>query len=148
MTEILFSGNPDSQFKRLKITPKRTYADNKGEYSVYECSAKEFKILDKDSNESEWTENDCAWIHAKGSNLGSVDRRINLNGHYLHGWSNPEKGWDSEDEKRSFPKYQDIFEYLENVVGATSWRNVSSCLYCLASQNSIKLSELLTKYYA
>jgi hypothetical protein len=147
MKEILVYGNPISQFKRLQINPKRTYKSKDKEYSVYEVTKSEFKILDKDTDTDDlWSKNDCAWIVAKGSNLGSVDKRYNVNGHYLIAWNDDKNSGRTKWYSYSPLKYKNIFEYLEYRVGATSWRNVASCLYCLAEQNSLTLSELMVRH--
>jgi hypothetical protein len=150
MKEVLISGDARAQFKRLKVKPKLTYSSPDEDYMVYEFSDEDFDLLDQADGETEnkhWTEEGCGWLYAiKGSVLGEIDHKFNVKGSKLQAWGKKIQAQSKKGRVEFRTQYNDIFDYLESVVGATTWRNRAACLYCLSNQNKIKLSELMKKY--
>jgi hypothetical protein len=142
--EIFTFGDPRPQFARLGVKATLTFDSGRQEWDVYEVSPRDFKLLCDDPDDEAWNKGECGWRYAEGSNLGSVDKRYRVNGHYLVGWSGEQGSYDGNELGR-YP-FKNLREFLENIVGCTTTRNVSACLVCLATQNGMKVSQLLARY--
>jgi hypothetical protein len=155
MVEIL-GGNLEKVLRELNIVAVKTYEgithlDNRTQ--VWELDNEDFEKLCKVPDD-EWKD-DYGWFrHAEGSNMGVVNRRYNINNHYIIAWDGAGRE-DHEEENKKLPvddryieprKYFDLFEYFCEEIGASTGKNVTALAIDLAKQNNMKLSELLIKY--
>ncbi|ALA13077.1 hypothetical protein TSARBOMBA_206 [Bacillus phage TsarBomba] len=139
MKEILTSGKVRQEFKRLGISPMRTYGGAHTTYKVYQMTDEEFEILKvdaKDNNPDHWKHGGWRW--STGSNAGDPDIALTVNGHKLFCWS--------RDEDREDYGYGGLLSYLSNVMGCSAFRNVCALTMDLARHNNMTLGELFTKY--
>lgn len=114
-----------------------TYAGNR--YEVWKVSDTLFKRMCSMS-EDEFVElagEEAWWRSAEGSNLGIPDTKFKVNGKMLIGWN-----W--QDKKRR--KYENLFDYLCECVGASTEKNVCACSVDLAKYNHMTMAELFEKY--
>lgn len=149
MIEVIGYNEFGKALEKLGIEAHRTLdpIGHQGvDVSVWEMSRKSFKALsDAVTTEEWWEEQNAGWYHAVGTNLGEVNKRFRVNGHYLEAWDNEDEH-DPDRVRHGNTPFRSISEYLDNCVGATTQRNVVSCYYDLARQNGMKISELLRKY--
>jgi len=161
LVEIMASGI-EVALKELGIVGKMTYITKSEEIKylfgdsleVWELSDEEFKKLCTVSDE-DWKDEWGCWRQANGSNLGSVNHRYNINGHYIYAWDGVGRE-DLEIENRGLPvcdryppdlrKYESVTEYILNEIGTSTERNTCAIATDLAAQNMMKLSELFKKY--
>ena len=143
MKEILTWGNCLPEFSRLSINPIESWHgygwEKTDEMNVYSLTEDEFKILchdESDDNENTWLHS--CWRYCEGSNLGDVDKRFSVNGHWLYGWSQFEEVYNL--------KYKHLLEYLCNEVGISTEKNVTACCMDLARFNNMSMAELFKKY--
>ena len=88
---------------------------------------------------------DAWWRHSDGSNLGTPDSKVYVNGCEMFGWAG--EPWDDEDEDDEFEIYaSNLSNYLCDVIGASQPKNVCAVSVDLAKYNKMKLSELFWKY--
>lgn len=143
MKEIL--GNNLERFFNNKIDGNRTYKGNR--YEVWEVSNEVFDAM-CDMPEERFIElaGEDAWRRsAEGSNLGTPDTKVYINGHEMLGWAG--EPWDDEDEDDEFEIYaSNLSNYLCDVVGASQPRNVCALAVDLAKYNGVTMGELFTKY--
>ena len=143
MKEIL--GNNLEQFFNREIDGNCTYKGNR--YEVWEVSNEVFDAMCDMSEERfiELAGEDAWWRSAKGSNLGTPDTKVYVNGHEMLGWAG--EPWDGEDEDDEFEIYaSSLTSYMCDVVGASQPRNVCALAVDLARYNCITMGELFTKY--
>jgi hypothetical protein len=148
MIEIL-GAELDIAFEELKMNVLKTYEiinkpwDYCETYQVWELSEEDFeKICSIPDNE--WKDNWGWWRYAKGSNLGSVGHRYNINGHYISAWD----GYKRENTK-DYPwnrEYKTLLQYFCNEIGVSTEKNVCAVAVDLAEQNGITMAELFKKY--
>lgn len=140
MKEILTSGKVRQEFKRLGISPMRTYGGAHTTYKVYQMTDEEFEILKadaKDNNPDHWKYGGWRWT--AGSNAGTIkDTYVMVNGTILRAWV------DKPEYMR--PNYKDLLTYLSSVMGCSAFRNVCALTMDLARQNNMTLGELFTNY--
>lgn len=143
MKEILVSGNPTKDFERLCITPKLTYGDEDikdTEYKVYELTEEDFKILRDELDDIEGTWDDCGWRYCESSNQGNINAILKVNGNKMKCWV------DEEDNDSFCAEYDNLLEYLYDVMGASTFKNICALTMDLAKYNNMKLSELFKNY--
>jgi len=168
MKEILCWDNIEHEFKRLKITPKKTYEgtgwSDDDRRTVYELTDKQFKILNNDTyNEMEM---EGAWRYAKGSNCGSADWTFLVNGKKMSGFEPrdleeyeemlkeeqnrifEERGTliDIDDIELPVNEYDHLLQYICDEVGASTEKNVTAVAVSLARGNDMTLGELFKTY--
>ena len=144
MIEIL--GNNLSQlFNNITLNGVCTYKGKR--YEVWEVSDEVFNVM-CDMSEDKFVElagKDAWWRHSDGSNLGTPDSKVYVNGCEMFGWAG--ETWDDEDENDEFEVYaSNLSNYLCDVIGASQPRNVCAVAVDLAKYNNMKLSELFRKY--
>ena len=143
MKEIL--GNNLEQFFNSEIDGNRTYKGNR--YEVWEISNEVFDAMCDMSEERfiELAGEDAWWRSAEGSNLGTPDTKVYVNGHEMLGWAG--EPWDDEDEDDEFEIYaSSLTNYMCDVIGASQPKNVCALAVDLARYNCITMGELFTKY--
>ena len=122
-----------------------TYAGDR--YEVWEVSDELFEKM-CDMSEEEFVKlagSDAWWRQSDGSNLGTPDTTVYINGQEMLGWT--DGLWDDEDEEDEFEIYAScLTTYLCDVVGASQPKNVCACAMDLAKYNSMSMGELFTKY--
>jgi hypothetical protein len=148
MVEIL-GAELDKAFKELNISAKKTYQlKNKSwgyceDYQVWELSDENYERLCTISDE-DWHDDWGWWRGAKGSNLGGVDRRYNINNHYIYAWDGYKR---QNDKDYPWPReYKDLLSYFCDEIGASTENNVCAVVVNLAAQNNITMAELFKKY--
>ena len=138
MKEIL--GDSLEQFFSNSINGKRTYKGDR--YEVWEVSDETFRVM-CDMSEEEFVElagEEGWWRCADGSNLGTPNTTIYINGHKLLGWA------DEDDEDDEFEiRASNLSDYFCEVIGASQPRNVCAVAIDLAKYNNITMGELFTK---
>jgi len=155
MKEIL-GGSLEKAFEKFNIVATKTYQSNNEHTDftqVWELEDDEFEKLCKITDE-EWEGIDGWWRYAKGSNMGVVNRRYNINNHYIKAWDRAgREEW--EEENKTLPqddrwfeprKYSNLLEYFCEELGASTEKNVTALAIDLAKQNGMKLSELFAMY--
>lgn len=144
MKEIL-GGELDQAFIDLNINAKKTYQakDITDFEQVWELSNKDYEKL-CNIEEDDWKDNWGWWRNAIGSNMGSVNRRYNINNHYIRAWD----GYSRENHKDYYQdrKYQNLLKYFCDEIGASTEKNVCALAVDLAEQNNITMGELFSKY--
>jgi hypothetical protein len=169
MKEIIGSIELENAFKDLNIESKRTYLssdyDDNDFQGVWEISDEDFEKIcgfedipwyHYDDEESEekynnnpkyWKESWGWWRHAEGSNMGLVDRKYNINHHYIYAWDGYSR-FKEENFKGCFKprKYDDLLQYFCNELGASTEKNVCALATDLAEYNNMTMGELFTKY--
>ena len=147
MIEIL-GGNLEQFFANVDeygIESRLTY---KGDmYEVWEVDDDLFEEICDMSDEKfeELAGEDGWWRSANGSNLGTPDTKVYINGEELLGWGG--EPWEDEDEDDEFEIYAySLTEYLCDVVGASQPKNVCALAVDLAKYNDMTMGELFTKY--
>lgn len=155
MVEIL-GGSLEKVLNQFNIIAIKTYEglthfDSKTQ--IWELEDVDFKKLCDISND-EWKE-DYGWFRcSKGSNMGEVNRRYNINNHYITAWDGSGREKQEEENRRLSPddrwfeprKYHDLLQYFCEELGASTEKNVTALAIDLARQNNMKLSELFKKY--
>jgi hypothetical protein len=155
MKEIL-GGELDQAFIDLEINAKKTYEgsthlDDKTQ--VWELSNEDY---DKICNlkEKDWQDNWGWWRGAEGSNMGSINRRYNINHHYIIAWDGYSRE-EFEEENKQLPsderwfrerKYDNLLNYFCDEIGASTERNVCALAVDLAKQNNMTMGELFNKF--
>lgn len=157
MKEIL-GDNLEKAMEVFNITARKTYQGSREDTDfrqVWELEDNEFEKLCNLSDD-DWENNNIEgwWRHAEGSNKGLVDRRYNINHHYIMAWDGYGRE-EQEEENKKLPvddrwielrKYHDLLEYFCEEIGASTEKNVTALAIDLAKQNNMKLSELFKKY--
>ncbi len=155
MREIL-GDNLEKVMEVHNINAMKTYQGNKTNTDfrqVWELEDEDFEKLSNISDD-DWL-GDYGWYrYAEGSNMEIVDRRYNINNHYIKAWDGVgREDWEEENKKvspddRWFEprKYSNLLEYFCEELGASTERNVTALAIDLAKQNGIKMSELFKKY--
>jgi hypothetical protein len=146
MVEIL-GGNLRNFFDRVDREVKNADITYTGElYEVWEVSDELFERMCNMTEEQFYdiAENDEAWWRqSSGSNMGTPDTKVHINGHELLGWYSP---WDDDDPDDEFEIYSSkLTSYLCDVCGASKPRNVCALAMDLAKYNNITMGELFTK---
>jgi len=138
------------------INATKTYQNNSDATDfrqVWELEDNDFERLCNIPDE-DWKD-DYGWFRsADGSNMGSVNKRYNINNHYINAWDGYGREIQKEENKSLPPddrwveprKYFDLLEYFCEELGASTERNVAALVIDLAKQNGIKMSELFKKY--
>lgn len=122
----------------------RTYKGDR--YEVYSVSDELFDVMcDMTEERFEELAGEYAWWRsAEGSNLGTPDTKVYINGHELLGWAG--EPWDDEDEDDEFEIYaSSLSDYLCDVIGASQPKNVCALAVDLARYNNMTMGELFTK---
>jgi len=132
MKEII-GGNLDLTFKILGIEASKTH--NGGYYQVWELEDIEYNKLEA-LDDQIWEGNWGWWRYSEGSNIGSVNKRFSINGHWIYAW----KG------ANIINKYSNLIEYINTELDLSSERNICALTVDLAQQNRVTLSELFNKY--
>lgn len=155
MIEIL-GGNLEKVLQKLSINAIKTYEglthlDDKTQ--VWELEDEDFERLCS-IPDNEWKD-DYGWFrYSEGSNMGVVNRRYNINNHYINAWDGNERV-KQEEENKTLPvddrwteprKYSNLLSYFCEEIGASTEKNVTALAIDLAEQNGLKLSELFKKY--
>jgi hypothetical protein len=155
MREIL-GDNLEKVMEVHNINAMKTYQGNKTNTDfrqVWELEDEDFEKLSNISDD-DWL-GDYGWYrYAEGSNMEIVDRRYNINNHYIKAWDGVgREDWEEENKKvspddRWFEprKYSNLLEYFCEELGASTEKNVTALAIDLAKQNGIKMSELFKKY--
>lgn len=155
MKEIL-GDNLEKVIEVYDIKAVKTYQSNNTTTDfrqVWELEKKDFDKLCNISDD-DWLD-DYGWYrYAEGSNMGFVDRRYNINNHYIKAWDGVgREDWEEENKKvspddRWFEprKYSNLLEYFCEEIGASTEKNVTALAIDLAKQNGLKMSELFKKY--
>lgn len=142
MKEIL--GNNLEQFFNKEVSGKCTYKGNR--YEVWEVPDELFDFM-CDMTEERFEElagEDAWWRSAEGSNIGSPDITVYINGYELLGWSG--KYWESKNENDEFEIYsKSLSDYLCDVIGVSQPRNVCALAVDLAKYNNMTMAELFVK---
>jgi hypothetical protein len=147
----------DQTLKNLNINAKKTYQikNKNGEYcedyQVWELTDENFQELD---NASDWKDDWGWWRYADGSNMGAVNRRYNINNHYIKAWDGTGREDLEKENKNLSPddryikerKYKNILEYFSEEIGASTERNICALAIDLAGQNNMIMGELFNKY--
>ena len=133
----MFGVPPNKQFKRLKISPVKTYEEKRGDLKVYEITEKEFQIICDDP--VDWAD-DAAWRHSTGSNLSGDMQRFNINNHYITAWINDRRNG------RGPHSFKSLTEYFDNVFSITTENNLASVFVSLAEENKMKISDMLKRF--
>ena len=152
--EIL-AGHMDGYFKRTGIVAEKKWEGTiygGSTYQVWQLNQKEFKKLNETKDESyqsnEW------WRSAEGSNMGTIEMRYKINGHYVKAWDG-EYRKQVEEENKTLPvcdryiterAYGRLTEYFCDEIGASLERNVCALAVDLAKQNNMTMAELFAKY--
>lgn len=140
MKEILVSGNAEKDFKRLGIKAKLTYGNEDTEYKVYEVTEEDFSILCNEPDiDNTWI--NCGWRHCEGSNMGYPNVFLYINETRIKCWLD-----EFDDELIQFQDYDYLLEYIEEEVGATTFKNICAIVTDLAKYNRMKMSELFKIY--
>jgi hypothetical protein len=156
--EIL-AGELDKAIEELQMNAKKTYEiQNKPweyceTYQVWELSDEEFDKL-CEIDEDDWKSEYGWWRGAKGSNLGGVSYRYNINNHYIKAWDGYSRINFMEENKNCKPedkwfrdrKYKTLLQYFCEELGVSTERNVCAVAVDLAEQNGITMSELFKKF--
>jgi hypothetical protein len=148
MIEIL-GADLDKAFEELNLYAQKMYQiQNKNweyceDYQVWRLADEDFDKLCS-ITEKDWKEDWGWWRSSKGSNLGSVNHRYNINNHYINAWDG---GWryDTPDWYKD-RKYKSLLEYFCDEIGASTEKNVCAVAVDLAAQNNITMAELFKKY--
>lgn len=137
MKEIFVFGNVEKDFERLNISSIVTY---KGEMCYNNCEIHE---LDKEDFEKLYNEEDIVdtwldggWRYFEGSNLGEAKDIVKINDKEIIGWNKQYKEY----------VYDNLLDYINTGIGATTVNNVCAILTDLAKYNNIKISDLLANY--
>jgi len=81
-------------------------------------------------------------------------RRYNINHHYINAWDGYHRE-ENEKENKTLPvddrcidlrKYDNLLQYFEYEIGATTEKNVTALAVDLAKYNNMNLGELFIKY--
>jgi hypothetical protein len=147
MKEIL-GAELDKAFEELNLYGKKTYelknkhCDYCEIYQVWELPDEDYdklcSISDKD-----WKEDWGWWRGASGSNMGFVNKRYNINNHYIKAWDGYKR------ENNDYPwcrQYKNLLQYFCDEIGASTEKNVCAVAVDLARQNGMTMSELFRKY--
>lgn len=145
MIEIL-GGDLENAFFSLGINAKKTYEGNTyldDKTQVWEISDEDFNKL-YNIKDKDWNDDWGWWRYAKGSNMGLIWKRYNINKHYI-------KAWDGNYRENHKDKYQDrnydnLLRYFCDEIGASTETNVTALAIDLARQNNMSLSELFQKF--
>ena len=148
MKEIL-GAELDNAFKELKINTTKTYElQNKSWeyceiYQVWKLSDKDFEKICQLSDE-DWKDDWGWWRSSEGSNMGGVNKRYNINNHYINAWD----GINRQEEKDYLfgRQYKNILQYFCDEIGVSTERNVCALAVDLARQNNMTMGELFRKY--
>lgn len=154
MKEIL-GNNLETVFDFFGFKAVKTYqsTNNTDFAQVWEMDDDTLDSLNNIPDEL-WTE-DFGWYrYAKGSVMGEVNRRYNINNHYIAAWDGAGREEQEEENKDLSPddrwivprKYSNLLEYFNEEIGASTEKNVAALAIDLAKQNGIKMSELFIKY--
>ena len=139
----------DKVFEELGINAKKTYElkNKNGDYceiyQVWELSDEDYINLCNISEEN-WKDNCGWWRGSKGSNMGSVNKRYNINKHYIYAWD----GIYRNNNKNYYKdrKYNNLLQYFCDEIGASTEKNICALAIDLAKQNNMTMSELFKKY--
>lgn len=132
MKEIL-GGDLELAFETLGVKAIKTF--DGGEYQVWQLEDEEFEKLSL-TDEWLWDSNWGWWRQSDGSNIGQVNKRFSINGHWINAWSGDDL----------FNKYDNLIEYYNSELNLSSERNICALAVELANQNGLTLGELFTKY--
>lgn len=147
MKEIL-GGQLDQAFIDLNINAKKTYQtkqDNTDFEQVWELSDEDYEKL-CNLTEENWKDNWGWWRGAKGSNMGSVNHRYNINHHFIEAWDGRGREHSKSDRYWASRKYHNLLEYFCGEIGASTEKNVTALAVDLAKQNNTTMAELFSKY--
>ena len=141
MKEILAGEGFGNAVYALQLDCKRTYCGD--EYEVWEISDKDLeKIIDYPEElwKSEW-----GWCRcAEGSNISHwPTSTFMVNGVYMIGFYNE---LDDYARYKIDRKYTSLTEYLRDVIGASTPKNVCALAVDLSKQNGMTMAELFTVY--
>ena len=132
MKEIL-GGDLELAFETLGVKAMKTFDGD--QYQVWQLEDEEFEKLDS-SDENIWIDDWGWWRHSEGSNMGSVNKRFSINGHWISAWG----------ENSYKNKYISLIEYINLELNLSSETNLCHLSVDLAKQNGLTLGELFNKY--
>ena len=116
-------------------------------YEVWEVDDDLFEEICDMSDEKfeELAGEDGWWRNSDGSNLGTPDTKVYINGKELLGWGGVP--WIDEDEDDEYELYAySLTEYISDVIGASLPKNVCAVAVDLAKYNYMTMGELFAKY--
>lgn len=166
MVEILGGEGLSNAFADLGVPATKTAVSADGYWEVWELPESRFKELCKISDD-DWKENWGWWRHAKGSNLGPVERSYIIRGKSLEAWDGRvRQDWYAEyclpcEDREEFGcgamdedicdcykerTYPDLLNYINNEIGASTEKNVTAICIDLAKQNGMTLAALVSEY--
>lgn len=130
----------DKECKHADIT----YAGNR--YEVWKVDDELFKQM-CDMSEEEFVElagDDAWWRQSDGSNLGTPNATVYINGKEILGWV--DEPWEDENDDEWEIHSNSLTSYLCDVIGASQPKNVCACAMDLAKYNNMTISELFNKF--
>lgn len=161
VVEILGGDELQNSFTALGIQAKNTYKDSR--YEVWELSDGDFEKICNVPDE-EWREDWGWWRCAEGCNLDSFPTHsFKVNNEEMIGWYDEyalDEFIESEKEIREdehisddeltkeflSTEYSDLTDYLSQMFGASTEKNVCAISIGLAKLNGITLGQLFEKY--
>lgn len=153
MKEILVWGNPEEDFKRLGVSPNRTYYNNKRKYSdlsVYEVSDADYEILSNDdSDDLHETWRMGCWRYAEGASIQAGAESI-INGIKVESFTPRQCDGECEyeecigDKCKNF-NYDTLLDFFLYALGVSAERNVAALAAEMAKENGLTVGELFTK---
>jgi hypothetical protein len=147
MIEIL-GAELDQAFLDLGIVANKTYQiKNKNweyceDYQVWKLSDEDYEKL-CNITEEEWKNKYGWWRGAKCSNMGNVNKRYNINNHYIWAWDGFKRNIKNYSWDR---KYNNLLQYFCDEIGVSTETNVCSVAVDLAAQNNMTMAELFSEY--
>lgn len=138
MKEILGFG-VETAFNELNIVAKRTYSDNK-KYEVWELSDKDHEAI-CNVRDKDWKKEWGWWRSSEGSNQGTVNSEVVVNGKKLRAWAP-----DLDGIYDGCMEFSSLTDYFHTVLRVGQPRNICALSVDLAKQNDITLGELFQRY--
>ena len=165
LVEILAGDGIETAFKELGIEAKCTYKQTKTpHYEVWEIAEDDMFMMDLVSN---WPDRYGWWTYSEGSNMGSVNHDITINGKAVTAWMRDglmddlRRDWERETKKNKeiydfdfakyaedniFTDYHNLLEYFCDHLGASKASNVFALAKDLAKYNKMTIAELFKTY--
>ena len=130
MKQILISGDVTKDFERLGVKIRTAYEGVA--FSVYTVTDEEFELMCNESDTERIWQN-CGWRYSEKSNQEEPTIIVQIKGKPLKTW-----GWEGS--------YANLLEYIEQELGACTFKNISALTSHLAKANNITLGELFSIY--